>query len=742
MLNRRLIILFVIICLGFCALTARLIELQLVDDDKWRDIVRAFAHRTRPIETYRGAILDRNGFPLAHDVPADELAIDYRAMNLDDRWLADTAHSQLVASGEWDKLPDRASRLRRRNEVKVELATKIDGIPDAIAEVCQIPREEVYERFQEIRARIHALRQDFWSHNFDPNPARARAASTQDSASGFSHWWDSLWGRPQGVEDDFALDQAFHDTTLKDELIAHTIRTNISPAVANYFRQHAADFPGLIVRDNANRRDYPVGEATAHITGTLRSVTPGALKGSTFKFPDLLNPQGPDGQGNLAGYLPGDRMGESGTEQLLEPVLRGPRGARLIDLDEAGGESTQDSRRVDPAPGKDVRLTIDGSYQRDVFNSLQDPSKHLLRGRDGKNHFVAIVVLSIDGQILSLISYPSYDPNTIDDMRVQLNQDNFRTPLVNRATSALYQPGSTVKPLLATAALTEQLITPQTDILCTGHFYPNRPDVFKCDEVHGDVQLVQAISESCNIYFYTVGQRMGLDRLAKWYDLYGLGRDTGMELPESRGTIPHPAPDLEPDAATRLSLFAGIGQGPISVTPLQMANAYATLLRGGQMVAPRLLLDSPVKQSQPVTLSPSYLAVVRQGMEQCTTTGTAKSVFSSFHLPVAGKTGTAQTVRIVYDDNGSPVDDTSKPLKNPDGTPQLKPDGSPAYKPLVAQQEDDAWFIGYAPADKPQFIVATIMESGGHGGTEAAPMAREAFLQLQRHNYLPHMDIP
>ncbi len=176
MLKRRLVILFVVLTLGFVVLTARLIKLQLVDADNWREVIEHFEHRTWAIETYRGNILDRNGEALAQDVPADELAIDYRAMNLDDRWLTKTASDRLANTPQWAGM-DRATRRRKLDEMKLQIADQIQTIPQAISEMCNIPMEDVLARFQEIRDRIRALREDMWSQHFDREVAANRAAT-------------------------------------------------------------------------------------------------------------------------------------------------------------------------------------------------------------------------------------------------------------------------------------------------------------------------------------------------------------------------------------------------------------------------------------------------------------------------------------------------------------------------------------------------------------------------------------
>ncbi len=735
--NRRLWILFIAFLAGFAALALRLVRLQFYGVDEARARIAQFMHPQSMIETYRGTIYDRFGATipspriLARDVPSDELAIDYRAISLDDAWLGKKAIDALRASGEWGRFANRTERNRRLNQVKADLAARVDAIPDLVAAALapldgisvKDEKDRIVRRYFEIADRIHAMRQDVWIHKYNRDAAQGPSSDAQADTN------------------DAALDAMYRQIQLKDELSAHTLRANLPQDLANYFK--AADVPGLSVRDKAeyNRRDYPFGEATAHLVGTMHSIDAAALNARRFREPNLLVE---NEVGDLGGYLPGDRIGESGVEQLAEKWLHGMRGERLLDLGASGGASggatdtapaPEPGRRVEPVPGGDVILTIDAALQRDIYEALVDSSqslsarvlkstKNLLEGDidgkpDGKIHFAALVILSIDGQLLSVISYPSYDPNTLDMTRLALNKDVYRRPLVSRATSASYPPGSTVKPLLASAALAEHVITPGEEITCTGHYFPSRNDIFRCDSVHGPIALVDALSKSCNVYFYTVGQRLGVERLAQWYGDYGFGRDTGMELPEAKGNIPH-AGRTDADEAKLL----GIGQGPIDVTPLQMANAYATLLRGGVAIAPRILAATPPRQTQAVRIAAQDLATIRLGMEHCTSTGTAKTYFGNFRLRVAGKTGTAEKERVVFDEEGRPVEDPARPLRQ------------------LIERHDDAWFVGYAPADKPQYIVAAVMEWGGHGGRAAAPMVREAFLQLQAHGYLPRTDVP
>lgn len=728
MLNRRLIVLFVLFSLGFLVLGLRLATLQLLGAADAQENLRRYTHAIDTVETARGMILDRNGRVVAKDVPCDDLAIDYRAMNYDDTWLRREALSRIAS----EKFPDRAAKLKRLAEVKQQIAARIDVIPDVIAQVCKIPKEDVLERFQDIRERIHLLQEDVWVRQMDRKDPTLNETATSD--------------------DPFApdpLDETFKKTDLIDEHKSHTIVHNLPVQIANFFRQHEEDYPGLIVVDHSNARVYPFGDVACQTIGTLRWQRADTIKkGEWFRNPtfEWLESQKEDphdpGAGNLGGYSPGDEVGEMGVERKMESVLHGRRGCVVLDKTKDGAVE----KRIEAVPGKDVKLTLDIALQRDIQKAMLDPSKHLLRGQDGKNHFVGMVVLSMDGQVLSLISWPTFDPNTIDQTRAALVQDNWRRPLVDRALEP-YQPGSTVKPLLATGGLTEGVITPQTTVVCNGYLFPGRPNAFRCSiyvetngrASHGPLQLADALAQSCNIYFYTLGGKLGIERISKWFGLYGLGQNSGFELPDANGSIPHVGTERDASEERTDSLFLGIGQGPVTATPLQMANAYATLLRGGLAITPRILLDEAPRGAQRFTLDPNVVSAVRAGMEAVVTRGTAQDIFSGMQLPVAGKTGTADTVRPAFDDNGNPVFDPSRPLVDKNGKPRLGADGKPLYA-RARQKGTDAWFVGYAPADRPKFVVAAVMEFGGYGGKAAAPMVREAFLQLEKHHYLEDVD--
>ncbi|MCL2641244.1 MAG: penicillin-binding transpeptidase domain-containing protein [Phycisphaerales bacterium] len=692
----------------------RLHTLQFTQAEESRKELQASLMARSIIETARGTIYDRKNVAIAYDKATYHLAMDYRAMNFDDGWLARTAADRITTAGE--TFANKAHRDRRVTELKNQIKQEIDAIPSVIARRCDTSEEEILAKFNKIREEIRELRISVWDF-------RQQRAKTGD--------------------DNFTR-------MLLEEKLTHMIVPQITDDQAFYFITHAQNFPGLIVLDSRTRV-YPYKDVACQIIGSLHRVDKNHRARLPFRWPSLKSD---DDEGQLDGYRTTDLIGIDGVEAKKEHVLHGSLGCRIFErgrpppspnddaapiLDEDAASSPD--RRIEPKFGQNVHVTIDINFQRDVEAALRDPTQRLLRGDDGKDHFAAIAVLAMDGQVLALVSTPGYDLNEAGAIRNDLNHDKYRRPLTSRALLG-YIPGSTIKPLIAAAALSENLITPQSSITCSGHLRPDRRDRFRCDifvtagATHGPIQLVDALAKSCNIYFYTLGGRLGKDRLVSWLTAFGFGRDSGFELPDADGLI-RPRDD---DIVGELYLL-GIGQGPVLATPLQMASAYATLLRGGQWIQPHIFADTEPRKEQAFRISSEHLAAIKDGMRRTVTAGTARRVMT-LRIPVAGKTGTADVEkRRAFDDDGNPIFDFDRPLRNPDGTPKLGPDGRPLFEQATTSGTD-AWFVGYVPADNPKFVIAAMMEFGGHGGTASVPIVKEVILQLQRHHYLSQMDVP
>jgi len=449
------------------------------------------------------------------------------------------------------------------------------------------------------------------------------------------------------------------------------------------------------------QREYRAGELAAHLLGTLGEVRGDQLETEAF-----------------ADYRPGDIVGQTGLESMLEPTLRGRDGGRNVIVDVAGRE-VERLDEVSPVPGRDVVLTLDLDLQRAAQEAFQsaDPGEPDRMG--------AIVALDPrNGDVLALVSRPGFDPNDfaggVDAATWQsLVTDEWR-PLQNRAISGQYPPGSTYKAIVALAGLESGLLDPGTRVYCPGSFsHGNRS--YRCWKKggHGSVDLQEALKKSCDVFFYALGLRLGVDRIAEFARAFGFGARTGIGLRgETTGIVPSSEWKQKRFGEPWYSgetVSVSIGQGYNTATPIQLAVAFAAIANGGTVHAPRLVLrrmtpDGPVEEApQPrgrVPVDPEHLARVRRALravvEEAGGTGSRARVPG---VEVAGKTGTSQVVRL----------DRVKDL------PESQ---------IPRRFKDHAWFASFAPVDAPEIVVVVLAEHGGGGGATAAPMARQV---LQRH---------
>ncbi|MEO0078246.1 MAG: penicillin-binding protein 2 [candidate division WOR-3 bacterium] len=419
-------------------------------------------------------------------------------------------------------------------------------------------------------------------------------------------------------------------------------------------------------------RSYPSGEAYGHVLGHLGEASDDDLRRDTT-------------------LRPLDLVGRSGIEAEYERLLRGRDGYEYVEVDVRGQEvrPLPEKRPVPPVPGKELHLTLD--------DRIQQLAAELTNGYDR----AAVVGLKVrTGEVVCLFSRPTFNPGvfigSVDTAVWNRLMKNRSKPFFNRAISSGYPPGSTMKPVVALAALRRGVISPSTVLdPCHGSYrYGNR--TFKCWSSHGAVNLVEALAVSCNNYFYQVGLRLGIDSLTAFALQVGLGRNTGIDLPGERaGNIPTRAWLDRRYGKGRWGagsiLNFAIGQGEVLVTPLQLAVFYAAVANNGVACRPYLLdhADSAgheVYRAQVRTtrlpVSEADIRVVKAGLDKVVEYGTAAAVRMK-EVAIAGKTGTAQ---------------------NP-------------------PRPDHAWFVGYAPADDPEVVFSVLVENAGHGGSVAAPIA-------------------
>jgi penicillin-binding protein 2 len=514
------------------------------------------------------------------------------------------------------------------------------------------------------------------------------------------------------------------DARINDPLNPITVKTAVGEDQISYLYEHQADFPGIQIQQTYLRH-YPYQSLAAQMLGYVGEVSQSELD----RRPKL--------------YEPGDKVGKTGVEAKFDDRLRGEAGEAQVRVDSLGRPHGTIQPKVEPRSGSAVRLTIDIGLQRAAERALR-LGIETARENDSYNaDGGALVALDPqDGAVLAMASTPTYKPSVyvgrVDPKKIEPLVDDAAAkaanyPGINRATSGVYPPGSTWKPVTALAAMQEHLLEPYSALQCTPSAeYGLDKQVFKNWDpyINQSMTLPEALARSCDTYFYQLGYDFYLEgdkgrtRMQEWARRFGFGAPTGFDLGgEQAGIVPTPAwrkkhfqSDWDRAWNPGNSIQLAIGQQDIQVTPLQMARFYAMIANGGKLVTPYVVAQvetpgargqAPVVQQrytpdppESVGVDPAALQVVRDGLYQAThaSYGTSSGVFASFPVPIAGKTGTAEKV---------------VPL--------------PGYP--SDHLEDQSWWCGYGPAETevPRIVVCAVIENGGHGSTAAAPAALRVF---------------
>lgn len=472
-------------------------------------------------------------------------------------------------------------------------------------------------------------------------------------------------------------------TTFRQVVLKRDIGRDVLASV----EVHSFDLPGVAVKVRPKRFYLNPGMA-AHLLGYLGEINAQEL--SSGRYP---------------GVSVGDFIGKFGAEKVMESYLRGSQGGRQVEVD-ARGRVIRELKRVEADPGNNIILTVN--------TALQKKSEALLKGDVG-----AVVALDPrNGAVLAMASSPAFDQNDfvsgLSYAKWNALKNDPGRPMENKATQALYPPASIYKIVTSIAALEERVVDGRTHFYCTGrHAFGDR--VYRCWKRvgHGSMDLVNAIAQSCDVYFYEVGERLGVDRLAFYARACGLGRPTGVELAgEAAGLIPTAQWKRRNRGENWLrgeTLSLVIGQSYNLVTPLQMAMLIASVGNGGTIYKPYILakietaegelvsLTKPVKKGR-LPASEKTLALVQKGLWATVNSrkGTGK-IAAIQGVVVAGKSGTAQVIS--------------------------KREGD-LKKKSIRKFRDHAWFVAYAPVENPTIAVAVIVEHGEGGSTKAAPIAR------------------
>ena len=481
------------------------------------------------------------------------------------------------------------------------------------------------------------------------------------------------------------------------------LRTRLSDEEVARFAVNRYRFPGVEIKARLFRQ-YPYGEVASHVVGYI-----GRINERDVGRIDEWN--------ETANYKGSDYIGKIGVELSYERELHGKTGFEEVEVD-AGGRAVRTLSRTAPVSGNDLRLSLD--------IRLQEIAEKAFGDRRG----ALVAIEPSTGDVLAFVSKPGFDPNLfvegIDSANWEMLNDSPDKPLLNRPLRGAYPPGSTIKPFLALAALATGKRTPQQTIFDPGYFQiPGQAHRFRDDKPggHGTVDMYKSIVASCDTYYYILASETDIDDNARFLSQLGFGQKTGIDIDgELTGVLPSREWKRARFAAKEYreehrkwylgdSISAGIGQGYNAFTPIQQAHAIATIANDGVAFRPHLVKDvrdvrtgdvRPVapEPSYTVPIKPEHLAFVKNALIGVNKEGTSAAAFLKTPYVSAGKTGTAQVYSLKGEKYSAKIDERLR---------------------------DHAWFIAYAPADKPRIAIAVLVENGGFGAQAAAPVARQVF---------------
>jgi penicillin-binding protein 2 len=606
----------------------RLGQMQLLNADHYRDEGHKRRIRTTFPDAARGAILARDGTVLAEDRPVLSICVALR--EVDPCSPPPGLTSDLDVSLEFDK-NDRPPMTAEEYEAWCETCAALVG--DTVGDF----KKRVDAARKRIEDEINQRKREIYAAGSSEDEALRKRARTEEV---ILRKIRTSRGSPQVLYNDVPF------------------------AVIARVEAVISDVPGLVVTESLKRK-YREKPLAAHAVGYMNKASQREYELYHYDY-----------LGDEAKRLTiHDMMGRGGLEELFNFELRGARGRREEVIDARGLVQEILDEEL-PVQGCSILTTIDPNIQAAAEKALAKAFKET----DCPGAAVCLDVHT--GDVLAMASFPAFDPNTINkdfaDLLSEEGMGRYR-PLLNRAIKGQYPLGSVFKVVTATAALESGAITTTTTFHCSGSMKVGRR-AYHCLGRHGDLNVLDALKRSCNVFFFSAGRAAGGPALTEWALRFGLGRATGIDLPgESTGNVP-----TAPSTGDVLNL--SIGQGRLIVTPLQVARLMAAVANGGELVTPRLQLTAPPGPTRPVGFSEKTLEVLRAGLFKVVNErgGTGYSRVRSDKIVIAGKTGTAQ----------------------------------------AGSKGDHAWFGGFAPYHEPRVSFAVVIEYGGHGGAVAGPVAQ------------------
>lgn len=678
--RRRLRICLAAFAVLVLAILARAAQLEYTQGSAFRVEADKPLRHEHVLPGVRGRILSHDGTVLAYDKQVAAVAVQYRWLEepANGRWLRKSVRARLSPAERKD--PERVA-----DEEQRLLAERAD-LACRLARLCGMTPEQWAARARQVQSRVERIA---------ANVNARRAAEER--------------------------------TDVREELDYHPIAMDVPLAVTAEIEGHLQRYPGVKIVERT-RRVYPAGSLAAHVLGHL-----GAVEKEDSNASFQLAEEDSDRE---TAYRPGDTIGRMGVERQYESLLRG-RAGLAVDWTDHTGRVLKSEREQEPAIGPDLVLTLDSRLQRTAEELLDSALRRRTMQDDAEPAGGAVVVLDVQtGALRAMASAPRFDPNWFaagrNEELAAMRRDKA-APLFDRACRMAIAPGSVFKPVTAAALLAEGKVDPRERFTCQG--YLHQPDRQRCELFvrrgvgHGAVTLADALCVSCNVYFFHHAGELGYATLGRWAGRFGFGRPTGVDLPdEAAGTLQRGRQSLSPDdaSAARFArpaaektpdpLSLAIGQGELTATPLQVVRMMAAVANGGRLVAPRVTTQpdqkSPLKPEAQAKDEPCIsfacasgfnssmnsprdpLSLVREGLERVVADprGTAHATVFIESIPIAGKTGTAET--------GS---------------------GRAAH----------AWFAGYVPADRPRLAFVVVLEHAGSGSTAAGPVAKRLVLRMK-----------
>jgi len=781
MFMRRLLLLLAAVILLMGALAGRMVNLAVVHAEDRRRQAEAALVEVSLTPTRRGRILDFKGRVLADDLPSYDVSVQYAVIT--GQWAYRRAYRKARVTlnrqdpGRWGELSyEERAEIVAKEQVAFDL--QVESMWQTLAEAGHLERDEVERRKETINKRVQQIAAHVWASQ------RERLAEMNGDSGALAPITE--------IEEQRSPHEVLHGVDTPGRL---RIQRLISDAKAKAMER---DINGMRVPNDlevwtqvsvasSRQRDYPLESMVVsldrsslptpirndkpldmelegvgiHVIGAMRGIWAEDVNDQRDASGQLISagrpfrrhlPDGTD-MVDLGGYLPGDVTGAWGIERAQERRLRGERGRLIERLD--GGTGTQEP----PLPGMDVRLSVDVSLQARVQGIMtpnfglmraqpwhvKDPEADPLRPQLDQPLTGAAIVLDIaTGQVRAAVSSPGFSRRQLREDADSLVNDQINRPLINRVIGLPLQPGSTVKPLILCAAITEREFRVDEQIECRGHLNPNDKTNFRCwiykqtqgQKTHGYLGAADAIGQSCNIFFFTMGRRLGLETEGQWYRRFGLGSKTGSGLmEESPGTLIDPAWGRRLNATDQQATATqmGIGQGPVEWTLLQAAGAYAAIVRGGYYLSPTFVADptDAHRRSQDMGADPHGIELAMRGMNESVNgrygtghflhlpDGTRETVFNLSGVKVVGKSGTADPPPTRIDSDG---------------------DGKITGRDMLVREGDHAWFIAVVHRTDSLagqgLVVAVVAEHAGSGGAVSGPIVNQILHALRAEGYL------